>query len=140
MIHSHSSNMPIAPARCSSPHQVERLRASVAARVEETSLRAVARSVGMSAPGLERFLGGCAPRFRSRSKLEAWEQAEHQLRGTDDFEGEEVVLGALVRDLAPARRAAGTARLVRCLVNSYRSRNAAVPPWLERLAGCWLRD
>jgi hypothetical protein len=131
--------MPNAPARPSSPH-VERLRGVVASRVEQTSLRAVAQSVGMSPAGLDRFLGGSVARLRSQSTLGAWEQAEQEELRSDEFRGEEVFIGALVRDLAPALRAAGTARLVRSLLESYRSRDAAVPTWLGDLAEWWLED
>jgi hypothetical protein len=123
-------------ARPSSP-EIARLREAVAARVEATSLRAVARNVGMGPSALDRFLGGSVPYSRTRSKLEAAVAAEARGPREDVHARDEVLLGALVRDLAPERRRAGTARLVGCLVTSFVERRIAVPPWLGRLSVEW---
>ncbi|HEX9939764.1 MAG TPA: hypothetical protein VGB15_21695, partial [Longimicrobium sp.] len=55
---------------------LERLRETVRLRVEATSLRAVARQVGMSPSGLEKFLAGGTPYAGSRQKLQDWWERE----------------------------------------------------------------
>lgn len=45
---------------------------AVAEQVERTSLRAVARQVGMSASGISKVLAGALPYSKSMRKLEAW--------------------------------------------------------------------
>lgn len=51
---------------------VPTLRAAAQNRVEQTSLRAVARGVGMTPSGLSKFLEGGEPLRRTIRLLEAW--------------------------------------------------------------------
>jgi hypothetical protein len=60
------------------PEQVmTAIRSLAGARVERTSLRAVASQVGMSPTGLSKFLDGAAPYQQTVGKLEAW-YLQHQ--------------------------------------------------------------
>lgn len=51
---------------------LERMREVLARRVEATSLRHVAREVGMSPTGLQKVLDGADSYSRTRRKLERW--------------------------------------------------------------------
>lgn len=120
---------------------LERLRESVAMRVQATSLRSVARQVGMSPSGLEKFLSGGTPYTRSRQKLQEWWTREgHQPRSDMSAEGMEVVMAALVRDLPPESRGPTMQRLVRSLRGLYETQSAVCPPWLEELSSRWVPE
>lgn len=118
---------------------LERLRETVALRVQATSLRAVARQVGMSPSGLEKFLSGGTPYSRSRQKLQEWWDREgSRPRSELSSEGIEVAVGALVRDLPPEFRAEAVQRLVRALRDVYDEQGTAMPTWLGSLSGSWI--
>ncbi|HET7228839.1 MAG TPA: hypothetical protein VFJ16_02420 [Longimicrobium sp.] len=118
---------------------LERLRETVALRVQATSLRAVARQVGMSPSGLEKFLSGGTPYSRSRQKLQDWWEREgSRPRNEVSPEGIEVAVGALVRDLPPEFRAEAVQRLIAALRDVYDEQGAAFPPWLDTLAAVWV--
>lgn len=51
---------------------LERMREVLARRVEATSLRHVAREVGMSPTGVQKVLDGADSYSRTRRKLERW--------------------------------------------------------------------
>jgi len=118
---------------------VERVRESVAVRVQSTSLRSVARQVGMSPSGLEKFISGGSPYSRSREKLQEWWLREGSLPRSDvTTEGVEAALGALLRDLPPRRRGAAMASLVRSLGELYAAQGGPGPPWLAELSERWV--
>ena len=118
---------------------LERLRETVALRVQATSLRAVARQVGMSPSGLEKFLSGGTPYTRSRQKLQEWWDREGaRPRSELSPEGIEVAVGALVRDLPAEFRAEAVQRLVRALRDVYAEQGAVPPAWLNSLADSWI--
>jgi hypothetical protein len=120
---------------------LERMRESVAMRVQATSLRSVARQVGMSPSGLEKFLAGGTPYTRSRQKLQDWWTREgHQPRSDLSAEGIEVVMAALVRDLPPEKRGPTMKRLVRAVRGLYETQGGICPPWLEELSERWVPE
>jgi transcriptional regulator with XRE-family HTH domain len=120
---------------------LERLRETVATRVQSTSLRSVARQVGMSPTGLEKFLSGGTPYSRSRQKLQEWAEREGGRPSSDmTVEGVEVAIGALVRDLPAEHRLEAIRRLVRSLRQVYGLQAGAAPEWLDRLAATWLDE
>src|SRR3954464_6897027 len=51
---------------------IEHLRSAAAARVQNTSLRGVAREIGMSPTGLKKFLFGTAPYSPTLRRLRKW--------------------------------------------------------------------
>lgn len=51
---------------------VEQLRDAVRARVAATEIRYVAHEIGMSPPGVKRFIDGAEPSPKTREKLVAW--------------------------------------------------------------------
>jgi hypothetical protein len=118
---------------------LERLRETVSLRVQATSLRAVARQVGMSPSGLEKFLSGGTPYSRSRQKLQDWWEREgSRPRNEVSREGIEVAVGALVRDLPPEFRAEAVQRLLSALRQVYHEQGATFPAWLDTLASSWV--
>lgn len=122
-------------------NSLERLRESVATRVEATSLRSVARQVGMSPSGLEKFLCGGTPYARSRQKLQDWWVREGQRPRTDlSGEGMEVAVAALVRDVPPEQRAPALKRLLDSLRGLYEAEMGICPPWLDALAERWMEE
>lgn len=117
---------------------IERVRENVAIRVQATSLRAVARQVGMSPTGLEKFLAGGMPYTRSRQKLQDWWEREGSRPVSDiTAEGVEIAIGALVRGLPPEHRAPTVSRLVGDLRDAYETSGAVRPPWLAQLCDQW---
>lgn len=120
---------------------LERLRESVAMRVQATSLRSVARQVGMSPAGLEKFLSGGTPYTRSRQKLQDWWTREgHQPRSDISTDGVEMAMAALVRDLPPELRGPTLKSLVRSLRGVYETQSVICPPWLEELSERWVPE
>ena len=117
---------------------LERLRETVALRVQATSLRTVARQVGMSPAALEKFLAGETPYSRSRQRLQEW-WAREAARPRADLspEGVEVAIGALVRDLPPEHRVEAIHRVVAALRRIYGEQGAQTPAWLAGLAERW---
>jgi hypothetical protein len=117
---------------------LERLRETVAVRVQATSLRTVARQVGMSPAGLEKFLAGETPYSRSRQRLQEWWVREAAKPRSDlTAEGVEVAIGALVRDLPPEHRVEAIRRVVATLRRLYAAEGAPEPPWLAGLVELW---
>lgn len=117
---------------------LERLRETVSIRVQATSLRSVARQVGMSPSGLEKFLSGGTPYTRSRQKLqEWWEREGRRPRSELSTEGVVIAIGALVRDLPPEMRGRAMKGIVGSLRGLYETHTAACPPWLAELAEQW---
>jgi len=112
-----------------------RLRENVALRVAATSLPEVARQVGMSPAGLERFLAGGTPLARSRQKLEEWYDREGGRPAPDvTAAGVEVALGAMLRDLPGELRPQATGRMVGVVCEVYCSAGVPAPPWLRELS------
>lgn len=116
------------------PAPLERMREALAARVEATSLRQVAREVGMSPTGLQKVLGGADSYSRTRRKLERWYVRESlQYGGGLDAAAVTAALRVAVQDLAPAPRRETLERLVSDLEKGYTSGAAAPPPWLAEV-------
>jgi hypothetical protein len=72
---------------------VPTLRAAARRRVERSSLRQVAREIGLSASGLDKFLNGASPYRKSLLKLEAWYLTKAD--GTEETTSPEAVAAAI---------------------------------------------
>lgn len=117
------------------PTSIDRLREAVAMRVQATSLRSVARQVGMSPSGLHKFISGGTPYTRSRRKLFRWMQRERQNLHSDL--SPEVVASAvacLLTDVPPQRQDGAVRALVDALVEVYATHTDQPPPWLADLS------
>ncbi|HEV2150519.1 MAG TPA: hypothetical protein VGR37_24175 [Longimicrobiaceae bacterium] len=114
---------------------LDQLRSVIAARMAAQSLRAVAREVGMSPSGLQKFVDGSIPYLSTRRKLERWFVRE-AARGEGEMDGG-VALAAvsvLVRDLPLARRPRAVRQLVAELKAAYGAEEEPRPSWLDDLA------
>lgn len=113
---------------------VVRLREAVAERADATSLRRVAREIGVSPSGLHYFLGGGSPYSPTRRKLEQWYVREASPRyeglSADAVRG---LLSAMVQDLPPSARQAAMAEILADIATAYRDRDVTPPGWLTSL-------
>lgn len=113
---------------------ITRLREAVTIRVQATSLRSVARQVGMSPSGLDKFLAGGMPYQKSRRKLFDWLTREHSNLGADlTVDAIAASLGSLVRDLPPDRRARALDTLLATLRGLYDEHSETSPAWLAEI-------
>lgn len=113
---------------------ITRLREAVTIRVQATSLRSVARQVGMSPSGLDKFLSGAMPYQKSRRRLFDWLHRERNNLGADlTVDGIAAALGSLVRDLPPARRGHALDTLLGTLRGLYNEHTETSPPWLAEI-------
>jgi len=113
---------------------ITRLREAVTIRVQATSLRSVARQVGMSPSGLDKFLAGGMPYQKSRRKLFDWLLRERNNLGADlTVDGIAIALGSLVRDLPPDRRAQALHTLLDTLRALYDEHSETSPAWLAEI-------
>jgi hypothetical protein len=113
---------------------IDRLREAVTIRVQATSLRSVARQVGMSPSGLDKFLMGGMPYQKSRRKLFDWLHRERNNLGADlTADGIAAALGSLVRDLPPERRERALHALLETLRGLYEANTDHAPAWLGEL-------
>jgi hypothetical protein len=95
----------------------------------------VARQVGMSPSGLDKFLSGGTPYAKSRRKLFDWLQRERDNLHSDlTADGMAAALGSLVRDLPPERRERALHALIDTLGTLYHTHVDSAPPWLVELA------
>lgn len=109
---------------------LERVREMLALRAEETSLRQVAREVGMSPSGLQKLLDGAQPYSATSRKLARWYVRESGHYGGELSAGSAAAaLSVLLQDLSPAARDTGRRRLLDLLEDLYPS----PPEWLVEL-------
>ncbi|HEX6937969.1 MAG TPA: hypothetical protein VF158_01055 [Longimicrobiales bacterium] len=114
--------------------RLDRLREAVAERVDAQSLRRVAREVGMSPTGLQKFLHGATPYSATRRKLERWYVREvASYGGAPDAESLRAALHILGRDLPRGERERALADIVQRLETAYRDAGLAPPPWLAEI-------
>lgn len=117
-----------------------RLRAFVAARVAATSLRMVAREIGVSPTGLRKFLNGAEPYSPTRRKLSSWfvQYAARHAVGMDA----DVAIAALrlLTDDIPDRQGRALEVLVQVLERSYTEAGRSIPEWLSEVKAVLEQD
>lgn len=114
--------------------RLERLREAVAERVNTYSLRQVARAVGMSPTGLQKFLDGATPYAATRRKLERWYVREAaSTPGAIDAESARAALLLLGQDLPATERRKVLMDIVLRLEAAYHDANLETPAWLAEL-------
>jgi hypothetical protein len=112
------------------------LRAAVSAAVERSSLRGVARDVGLSPTGLGKFLAGSQPYPSTRRKLERWFASQAREQGGDFGSGDALhVVRVLLHDLPPDAQPAAQERLIAALESVYAGSRLGAPAWLRSLRG-----
>lgn len=120
---------------------IERMREALAARVEATSLRQVAREVGMSPTGLQKVLEGADSYSRTRRKLERWYVRETARYGGGlDAAAVTAALSVAVHDLPPARRRDTLELLITALENGYAAAGEHPPQWLPEVRRALARE
>ena len=117
-----------------------RLRMFVAARVAATSLRLVAREIGLSPTGLRKFLNGAEPYSRTRRKLSSW-FVQYAARGAVGVDAD-VAIAALriLTDDLPERQDRALDVLVQVLERSYAECGRPVPTWLAEVKAVLEQD
>lgn len=113
---------------------LDRLRAAVEGGVAARSLRGVAREVGMSPSGLQKFRDGATPYAATRRKLEEWYLREAAQRDpSDDVVPVLAALRILTSGLPTSRRARVAAAIVDQVEAAYRSQQLDAPPWVKEV-------
>lgn len=115
---------------------IKHLRETAAARVENTSLRSVAREIGMSPTGLKKFLLGTAPYSPTLRRLRNWYVQYAAVQGgAVELEDAWAALSVLVHDLPPEPRRDAAGCLLECVGRGYDQAGRARPGWLGDLRG-----
>jgi hypothetical protein len=114
---------------------IDYLRGLLAERVEATSLRRVAREVGMSATGLKKFLLGTAPYSPTLRRLRKWylhhDAVPTRMLVRDDAR---IALDVLTYDIPQGGIRTVTAQwLLEALRNGYHNSGKPVPGWIDEL-------
>jgi hypothetical protein len=112
---------------------VEAIRAAVRLAVEATSLRSVARDVGMSPMGLKHFAAGTQPYSATFRKLTAWyavHQAEAGGFSADTVRSALVVMTDGIPEEARGRVAAAVMDVI---LGFHRELGTRPPAWLATL-------
>ena len=117
----------------SRPVRVDELRDAARRAVEVSSLRQVAREIGLSAPGLSSFLEGASPRRGTVRKLQAW-YVRRSTAGTDvSEETARAALDLLVDSLTERKRGKVQRMILDVLGEAHRRGGTEPPPWLDVL-------
>lgn len=113
---------------------IKHLRETAQARVENTSLRSVAREIGMSPTGLKKFLQGTAPYSPTLRRLRTWfVQYAAMQGGAVRREEASAALSVLVHDLSPDPRREAATCLLDCVERGYEQSGKTQPAWMSEL-------
>jgi hypothetical protein len=113
---------------------VRHLRDAAAARVESTSLRSVAREIGMSPTGLKKFLMGTAPYSPTVRRLRRWYLQYAALPAAQvSYQDASNALVVLVHDLSPEPRREVADCVLECLARGYDASERSRPDWVGEL-------
>ena len=113
---------------------ISHLRALAAARVEHTSLRGVAREIGMSPTGLKKFLLGTAPYSPTLRRLRKWYVHHAALpTGEVDYEDASAAIAVLTHDLPGEPRREAADCVLDCLGRGYDATGRPRPRWVAEL-------
>jgi hypothetical protein len=113
---------------------IKHVREVAAAHVENTSLRGVAREIGMSPMGLRNFIRGTDPYSPTLRRLRNWYVRHAAARPANvQLEDATAALSVLVHDLdtAPRRRAALT--VLDAVDLGYEESGVVKPSWITEL-------
>ncbi|HYH82354.1 MAG TPA: hypothetical protein VEX86_21360 [Longimicrobium sp.] len=112
--------------------RVEAIREAARLATEATSLRAVARAVGMSPVGLKHFLDGRRPYTATLRRLTIWFIA-HGAEGGASEEHIRAAVGMLLEGLPEAGRERGAQALLEVVERMHRQAGTQPPAWLAIL-------
>ena len=113
---------------------IRHLREAAQARVENTSLRSVAREIGMSPTGLKKFLQGTAPYSPTLRRLRNWYVHYAAVQsGEVRTQDATAALAVLVHDLSPDPRRHAAGCVLDCMSRGYDESGKTRPVWLDEL-------
>jgi len=113
---------------------VQHLREMAAARVENTSLRGVAREIGMSPTGLKKFLLGTAPYSPTLRRLRRWYLQHAALpTGEVSYHDASAALVVITHDLQPEPRREAADSVLDALERGYELSGRPAPRWIADL-------
>jgi hypothetical protein len=122
------------PAPHSREATVQHLREMAASRVENTSLRGVAREIGMSPTGLKKFLNGTAPYSPTLRRLRKWYLQYAALPTAEvSYQDASAALVVLTHDLSPEPRRETSECVLDCLGRGYDAAGRSRPRWVAEL-------
>jgi N12 class adenine-specific DNA methylase/CheY-like chemotaxis protein len=111
---------------------LEVLRNAVRQAVERDGLRPTARGIGMTAPGLQKFLDGSAPRGSTLLKVRHWYVAAFKPGGTTP-EGARLALDMVLDAIPASSRAEAVRDVAAALVRVHRAAGVGPPAWVDAL-------
>ena len=113
---------------------VRHMREVAAERVRNTSLRGVAREIGMSPTGLKKFLQGTAPYSPTLRRLRSW-YVQYAARPTGAVSRDEAsaALSVLVHDLTAEPRRVTADGVLETLGRGYELSGKGRPLWVAEL-------
>lgn len=112
---------------------VDAIRQAARLAVESTSLRAVARSVGMSPMGLKNFLDGRQPYSATSRKLNAWYVTHEAERRSFSISAARGALTVLLDGVPQGERAKAASVVLDDLWSFHRGLGTSPPAWLAEL-------
>ena len=113
---------------------VSHLREMAANRVENTSLRGVAREIGMSPTGLKKFLMGTAPYSPTLRRLRKWYLQYAALPTAElTYQEASAALLVLTHDLSPEPRRTATDSVLDSVAQGYDASGRSRPRWVDEL-------
>jgi hypothetical protein len=114
---------------------VDALRAAARSAVARTSLRKVARDIGISAPGLALFLDGSVPRESTLRKIRDWYFSEAATHTEVSEDTARAALSMLLEPMPEEKRDKIFQKIVEILVDAHRKQGTVPPRWLQALIG-----
>ncbi|HEX6751703.1 MAG TPA: hypothetical protein VF092_30700 [Longimicrobium sp.] len=125
---------PNSPVPHSREATVSHLREMAANRVENTSLRGVAREIGMSPTGLKKFLMGTAPYSPTLRRLRKWYLQYAALPTAElTYQEASAALLVLTHDLSPEPRREASDGVLDSVAQGYDASGRARPRWVDEL-------
>lgn len=113
---------------------VRHMREVAASRVENTSLRQVAREIGMSPTGLKKFLEGTAPYSPTVRRLRNWYVRYTAVQQSDvETVDASAALSVLVHDLGSDSRRNAALHVLDAVGSGYDQSGKPKPAWLSEL-------
>jgi hypothetical protein len=112
---------------------VEAIRAAAKLAIEETSLRRVAREVGMSPMGLKHFVEGTQPYSATYRKLIAWYNVYQARAGGFSEDAARGALVVLVDGLPEPMRGRALAVVIDAILKLHAEAGTRPPAWLAAL-------
>lgn len=117
------------------PPGVALLRDVVRQTVQASTLRSVAREIGVSAPGLGLFIDGAVPREKTLDKYRAWYlQTSTARAGSVSSETVHLALAVLLQSLPSDAQERTRSQLLRILLRAHEHSRIAPPEWLRNEA------